>query len=157
MITCIDMKVKNYHILDQSTKRCTLLIPDSLLHLFLRLKKVHKGTKPFLKAVIAKYRNSQNRFYFRKDIGVTIAYQSEGLCLHREDFRPLEKDWLELKLMASSANMSVCAFFVFLLTLELAGGFEEGEVPPSKPAILLLQSLTTDQNSKFSRILHLRI
>ena len=63
--------------------------------------------------------------------------------------------------MADSYNMSMCAFFVLLLQLELAGVLEgkreNGEVSPKPTIIILHQSITRYSIPVFQRILHLRI
>lgn len=142
-------------------KRSTLLIPDHLYPFYEEQKVIHLDLKNLLHFLIKKFYKNKARFYFKKEIDTTIYYQDEDLNLHREDFRPVEWDWVELKLLASSHNMSICAFFVFLLRLEMAGALElnpkSGGVPPHSPKISLHQSITKYSIPQFIRILHLRV
>lgn len=142
-------------------KRCSLLIPDFLFPYYKALKEGHGDLKTLLNFLIKKFYRNKARFYLRNEIATTIGYQEEGLDLHREDFRPIEWDWVELKLLASSHNMSICAFFVFLLRLEMAGALEInqkfGEVPPHSPKIILHQAITRYSIPRFTRLLYLRV
>jgi len=118
--------------------------------------------------LIKKFYRKRSRLYMHNDIATTIKYQDEGLSLHRADFRPVEWDWVELKLLANSYNMSKAGllscpggFFVFLLQLELAGALEinyEFDGVPSKPTkIILHQSITRYSIPVFTRLLRLRV
>jgi len=139
-------------------KRCTLLLPDFLFLDYLQLRNSHGDLRSLLHYLLQKYFQKPIRFFLKNEIAATICYQDCGLNLHREDFRPIEKDWIELKLLAISHNMSICAFFVMLLQMEIAGELDEGgRVPPTHPTISLHQSITRDPIPLFKRYLHLRV
>ena len=145
---------------NSTRKKCTLLIPDFLFPLYEELRNQHGNLKKFSRFLLKRYYQYKRQFIFAKGLNATINYQENGLNLHREDFRPFEQDWVELKLLAASHNLSICAFFVLLLRLELAGalaGDEFGEVPPIFPKISLHQSITRYSIPIFTRILHLRV
>jgi len=139
-----------------------LLIPEYLFFYFRESKETHGDMTGLLRFLLRKYYRN-NRFYFAKDIAATVSYQEQNLRLHREDFRMIEEQWLELKLLAGSCNMSICRFFIFLLRLEMAGGLEGdlmGGVPPTPKKISLFQSLTCgniDPIPEFLRLLHMRV
>lgn len=87
-------------------KRCTLLIPEYIFPFFEDLKSRHGDIKSLLHFLLKKFYRNKAKFYFQKEIDTTLLYQEEGLDLQREDFRPIEWDWVELKLLACSHNMS---------------------------------------------------
>ena len=156
------MKILRQEKIHSSSRyKCTLLIPDYIFPYFKNLKDEHGNLKKLLKFLIQKFYRNKARFYFQKEIGATISYQEDGLSLHREDFHPIEWDWIELKLLANSHNMSLCALFMFLLRLEMAGALEIKEkfdgVPPNFPKIILHQSISRYSIPRFTRLLHLRV
>ena len=138
-----------------------MLIPDYLYTEFENLRDYHGGLKILTGFLLRRYFNSNCRFSMLNRIATTVQYQEDGINLHREDFRPVEWDWIELKLLANSHNMSVCSFFVLLLQLELAGAFEiicgYGVVPPYPRKIILHQSMTCYSIPQFMKVLHMRI
>lgn len=144
-----------------SRKRCSLLIPDYLFPYYENLRDTHGGLKKLSAFLIEKFYKNKARFYLQNEISTTSCYQDDDLDLHRENFYPIEWDWVEMKLLANSHNMSICAFFVFLLRLEMAGALEinkkSSEVPLHSPKIILHQSITRYSIPKFTRLLHMRV
>ena len=158
MITCTGMKILDKNKMNVGTgKRCCLLIPGYLVLEYRKIREQKGGLKVLLSYLVNKYYGSRLRFYVKRDIDTTVGYQEDGLFLHRENFRPVGRDWLELKFLAIAHNMSMCAFFVFLLQLELAGALEVGEVSPNPKPILLIQSLSGAQTQIYKRIFHRRV
>jgi len=148
-------------MLISARKRCTLLVPDYLFAYYEEMIEAHAGLQNFLGFLVRKFYRNRNKFLLQKAIDTTVNFQESGLNLHREDFRPIEWDWVELKLLANSYNMSICAFFVMLLRLEMAGalegGTEIGGVPPTPIKITLHQTISHYSIPKFIRLLHLRV
>ena len=151
-----------------SGKRCTWealrasqLIPEYLFQYYECLRDSHGGLKKLFAFLIGKFYRNKARFYRQIEISTTISYQEDGLDLHRENFFPIEWDWVEMILLANSQNMSICSFFVFLLRLEMAGALElkekSDEVPPDSQKITLHQSITRYSIPKFTRILYMRV
>ena len=142
-------------------KRCTLLVPESMISSLKDLVVYHKGASVVLSLLLAKYIKNRNSIKINHSFGSTIQYQEKGQKLHRVDFRPVEWDWIELKLLASSCNMSICAFFVFLLGLFFAGDLEIkygfDVVPPNPGKISYHQSITRYSIPVFKRLLHFRL
>jgi len=146
-------------IQDIHRKRSTLLIPDFLFSYYQNKRDHHGGLKNLLGFLIRKFNCMESRLFMEDDISSTIDYQEKGLFLHREDFRPIENEWIELKLLASSHNLSMCKFFVLLLRLEMAGALDcedgYGGVPPNPKKITLIQTIspTVPQNYLHTRTL----
>ena len=141
-------------------KKSTFLIPEYLYPEYQKLRYFHKGTRLLLLFLIRKFYRQKMNLYFYKDIGSNVAYQDKGLNLRKENFYPFENNWIELKLLATAHNMSVCAFFVMLLQLELAGALDPINikgVPPINPKFILHQSISLSQKPHFRRIFHIRI
>lgn len=142
-------------------KRCTLLIPDYLLPFYEELRDRYGGLRELLSVLIKKFSKNKTRMILKKEISSTLDYQEEGLNLHRADFRPVESEWVQLKLLAGSHNLSMCAFISLLLRLEMAGALELNEnlagYPPIFPKISLYQSITLYSVPNFTRILYLRL
>jgi len=156
------MKITRNKILHSRVRlRSTLLIPEYLFCFYEELRDRHGGLSILLGFLIAKFYRNKGQIHLERDIAATMDYQEEGLCLHREDFRSYENDWIKLKLLASSHNLSVCKFFVLLLQLEMAGALEEevdeSGVPPQTPRSSLYQTITLTSIPQFTRLLHLRI
>ena len=154
------MKIaKQKYMYNIAGKKCTLLIPDYLFPEYKKLKLKYRNLRFLLNYLLFKHNANRPYFVMKAGISSTIKYQEKGLSLHREDFRPGDREWVELKLLANSYNMSLCSFFVFLVLMELAGAFDckAGGVPPKKPAITLHQSITKYSIPLFKRILYLKI
>jgi len=158
ILPAYNMKInKSRDIYNIAGKKSTLLIPDYLFPEYARLQSRYRNTRFLLSYLLFKYNASRPYLVMRSGISSTIKYQETGMNLHREDFRPAESQWIELKLLANSYNMSICSFFVLLLQMELAGvldGVRSGGVPPIKPAIALYQSITKYSIPVFKRILY---
>ena len=149
------MKIqKTIYLKNQSRKKCTLLVPWFIYPEFEKLKSRHGGLKFLLSFLIKKFQSGKGQIFFNKDISSTTGYQENGLSLQREDFRPLESDWVKLKILALSHNLSMCAFFAMMVLLELAGALGEGGVPRITPKITLIQSITPATTVKFKRLLY---
>ena len=106
-ITCNSMKIlqkKKMYI--SSRKKCTLLIPEYLFPYFESMKNHHGDLKSLFRFLLGKYFKNKARYYRENDISTTVSYQEDGLELHRENFFPIEWDWVEMKLIANSHNMS---------------------------------------------------
>lgn len=151
----INRKIKIFQSLGN---RSTLLIPDFLFPFFEEARLKEGNTKSLLSLLLKRFYENKTRLILKNEIGATIEYQEEELSLNRIDFRPIKSDWVKLKLLAGSHNLSMCAFFVLLLKLYVAGAFnykKEG-VPPKFPKITLHQSITLYSIPQFTRLLHLR-
>jgi len=156
------MKIyKNGQIYHLCRYKSTLLIPDYLLSFFNELVYKHGNMRSLLGFLVSGFQKNKYKIYFEKDISSTIKYQEKSLNLHREDFRPFEEDWINMKLLATSHNLSICAFFILLVQMELAGAMVSDKktdgVPPKFPRINLHQALTLYSIPRFTRILHLRL
>lgn len=150
----------NAYVYSSANKRATLLIPDYMDQFFEELLIKSGGLKNLLKILLIKFQNPEKKFLLKHKISSCIVYQEKGLSLCRKDFRPFEDDWVNIKLIANSYNLSICNFFVILVGLELAGVFDEsksGGVPPKFPKIVYHQKLTFYSIPKFYRKLILRI
>jgi len=149
--------VKNLIPHNLSGKTSSLLIPGFLYPYLVELKKRHGGLKKVFGMLIKKFYQKQNKVTFHQNVSSTIVYQKTGLDLRRENFRPVEKEWIELKILACSYNMSVCKFFVMLLRMEMAGALESEGVPTIITQSSLHQSLTLSTIPQFTRLFRLRI
>ena len=143
-------KIKN--ITKNRHRRSTLLIPEFIYPFYIKLFNKHKNLHSLLNHLLEKYQSDKLPIYRLRDISSCLVYQEKELKLHREDFRPHESDWVKLRLFAFSLNMSMCALFVLLLQLEIAGALGNNfvGVPTKPPKIILHQPLHT---RLFSRIL----
>ena len=155
------MKIKHFtSVYYGCPKRCTLLIPDYLLPVYKDLIEIHFDLNLLLSVLLKKYYRNRWRILHNKNISSTVLYQETGLSLHRRDFRPIESEWIEMKILANSHNMSICAFFVMLLRLEIAGLLEMnygyGVVPPKPQKISLLKSITLYSIPVYSTHFHMK-
>lgn len=156
------MKIKRklfmYHA---HRKRCSLLIPDYILPFYENSREKHGGERGLLTFLIIRFNHSKGRLILNNEISSTLEFQEKGLDLQRKDFWPIEDEWVQLKLLASSHNLSICAFFVLLLRLEMAGALDLNEkfdgVPRSFPKIILHQTITLYSVPRFTRLLYLRL
>ena len=118
------------------------------------------STSMYFGYLLYQFKNNKCIIAQRNGIAATVNYQEKGLFLERIDFRPVENQWVQMKLLASAHNMSVCSFFVMLLLLDIAGALccvESGGVPRKLPKITLSQTITLYSIPEFIRNLHLRI
>ena len=136
------------------------MIPDFMDPFFEDLVNSNGGIKKLVKILLIKFQKSDKRLLLKHRISSCIIYQEKDLFLKRKDFRPYEDDWVNLKFIANSYNLSICNFFVILVGMELAGVLNEGVkggVPPKFPRIVYRQKLTFYSIPEFKRKLVLRI
>jgi hypothetical protein len=96
----------------------TLLIPKKLF----RKMKSKLGTQKFpniFRLLLNRYRGSLTKGNLSLSSRTKTKFQDSGLDLVKFKFRPDDADWVELGILASSAGVSRCLLFVFILELEL--------------------------------------
>lgn len=64
----------------------------------------------------------------------TVQYQESGEEYVRFNFRPYDRDWLELSQLALAHGLSRCLFFDYLMTLDLSGYSEMHKIPAHSQA-----------------------
>ena len=132
----------------------TILVPKILCSIYYKLEKRHGDTREILAYLLRKYQTDQTIIFRNNDIAACLSYQEKGLNLRRIHFRPYETDWIKLRLMAFSLNMSMCALFVMLLQLEMAGLLcQNVGTPTTHSQFTLTQTL---QPEIFTRILKIK-
>jgi len=154
------MRVKKICQIREFTKsKSSLLIPEYIYPAFEKMRTNYGGTRNLLNILLWKYHVKLTRMIHQHEWESKTAYQAEGLSLKKINFIPNGNDWVKMKMLATSKNVSMCCLFVILLSLEDAGllGSENGGgVPPKHPKITLLQNLS-DLHHQYNRILHLQI
>lgn len=132
----------------------TFNIPETLVP-FLKSKcEVNGSLTGYLKYLLNKYRLVCYAGTMAKNEKVKTKYQNKGLKLKSQSFRPMNGDWLELKIIAGMHNCSATFMFVSLLELdqeigEKMDGMME-DVDPTKLTarpIIFIQTLRKN-NSK---------
>ena len=155
------MKVKiDKNIVFPRSIRSSLLVPEFLIGSIRDEIEYFKGLDVLLRILLRKYYGEKHRLVTIKENAPTIQYQEKSLNLHRLDFRPLEKDWIELKLLSNCHNMSICAFFVLLFRLYLAGALENlfgiGALPPFPKKIILQSGINHYIQPFFKKIFYIK-
>ena len=121
---------------------CSLLIPENLVQDFYLLKnKVFSVRNLLHKLVTMEIPGHANVATNR----VTIIYQNKFLHLEKVNFRPVEKDWLRLRLLAGIKGVSMARMFVELMVIYL----KNVGVPAKNHNFTLIYKITTSSNYFF--------
>ena len=153
------MRIKNNrNFIGNSGKKSTLLIPDNLFLPFEKMKKKHAGVRSMIRHLLYKFYKKPVKIPVNNKISSKVIYQEKGLDLHRVDFRAEETEWIEMKLLASSMNISICYLFALLVRLEVMGELDVAGVPTKSYRISLYQSINSNtQRPKFTKFYQLRL
>ncbi|MCB1179415.1 MAG: DUF1564 family protein [Leptospiraceae bacterium] len=141
----------------------TLLIPQALLiHIENKFGKKYQ-LDDILSCLISKYKKFIASSQIRPSKSFKLKFQEEGLNLIPKKFRPENKDWMELGIIAYGLGYSRCWLFSYLLELEFSLMGEFLELPELMEALATLSTATpkniwqlTNKNTAFLRILHFR-
>ncbi|MBM9576088.1 DUF1564 family protein [Leptospira sp. 201903070] len=102
----------------------TLLIPEQII----RKRKLQANKlNQELSFLLQKYQKAALKKRFLGKNFPAISYQSKGLKLKRMNFRPNEKEWVELGILALGLGVSRCLLFAILEEWEC-----NQEVPPTE-------------------------
>lgn len=100
----------------------TLLIPTYLMDDFLKVKqKCRNNLSLYLRILLKRYRTLTYSGLIPKPLKVKTEFQDKDLNLNRQNFRPMNADWIELGELALAFGKSRCWLFVYLLKLDIAG------------------------------------
>ncbi|XDD52485.1 DUF1564 family protein [Leptospira sp. WS92.C1] len=124
----------------------TLLIPENLVRLRkLKAAKLNQELNYLLK----KYGTVALKKNFLGKNLPAISYQNKGLTLKKMNFRPNEKDWVELGIIALGLGVSKCLLFAILEEWECSNEVPREFWGGALTKITLLRKIHLSQN-KFS-------
>ncbi|AOP36431.1 hypothetical protein A0128_20685 [Leptospira tipperaryensis] len=127
----------------------TLLIPEKIIRL--RRLKADKLNEE-LSFLLKKYQNVALKKKFLGRSFPAISYQRKGLKLKRMNFRPDEKDWIELGVLALGLGVSRCLLFSILEEWECNQEIPREEIGGALTKITLLRKILLTQNQFHTQI-----
>lgn len=100
----------------------TLLIPEHLMDDFLlKIGKRNGNITIYLRSLLRRFRSITHTGLLPEPGKIKTEYQRKKLNLNKVNFRPRNKDWVELGELALAFGKSRCWVFVYLLKLDLLG------------------------------------
>ncbi len=143
----------------------SLLIPEYLMKDFLSKTEKFNGNVTFyLSSLLRRLKTITHTGLLPEPNKIKTEYQAEKLNLKKINFRPRNKDWVELGELALAFGKSRCWLFVYLLKLDLLGLWKVlveakmNKVVPTLPN-LELQAFVKSQRvmDNFSRGFYVRV
>ncbi|EMF82158.1 PF07600 family protein [Leptospira weilii serovar Topaz str. LT2116] len=127
----------------------TLLIPEQIVRLRkLRADKLNQELSFLLK----KYQKSALEKKFLGRSFPAVSYQRKGLKLKKMNFRPNEKDWVALGVLALGLGVSRCLLFAILEEWECTNEISYYQTGGALTKITLLREILLAQNRFFSQL-----
>ncbi|MBM9500614.1 DUF1564 family protein [Leptospira sp. 201903071] len=127
----------------------TLLIPEQIIRMRrLRANKLNQE----LSFLLQKYQKTALKKKFLGKSFPAISYQRKGLKLKRMNFRPNEKEWVELGILALGLGVSRCLLFAILEEWECRKEIPREEIGGALTKITLLRKILLPQNRFHSQI-----
>lgn len=100
----------------------TLLIPEHLMDDFLlKIGKRNGNITIYLRSLLRRFRSITHTGLLPEPGKIKTEYQHKKLSLKKVNFRPKNRDWIELGELALAFGKSRCWVFVYLLKLDLLG------------------------------------
>ncbi len=100
----------------------TLLIPEHLMDDFLlKIGRRNGNVTIYLRSLLRRLRSITHTGMLPEPGKIKTEYQQKKLNLKKVNFRPRNKDWIELGELALAFGKSRCWVFVHLLKLDLLG------------------------------------
>lgn len=104
---------------------CTLLIPAQYIaDMEERLSHRKGGLGRYVRHLVRRYRPVCLQYGFPQAGGLKRSYQRPGVSLQKKSCRVDAETWAELGQIAAFLGMSRCLLFVWLLKLDLTGGYD---------------------------------
>nr|PJZ92091.1 hypothetical protein CH379_15045 [Leptospira ellisii] len=124
-------------------------IPNELAPLLRSRISKYGSLKKVLRMLLEGKRNRLHSLFRFSKCEKTL-YQSKDLELIRFSFRPNAADWAEMRLAARYYGVSICYFFVMLLSLQEersgSGDTRKGIYKKEKLGIILIQEIIPERN-----------
>ena len=98
---------------------CSLLLPGYLLPVVRRKVIYHCSLGNYLGYLLNKYRRYLAGRMLPEIKTPKVCYQPEGLRLVKLNFRSEPEDWMELKAVAASMNLSASYLFALLVRMDM--------------------------------------
>lgn len=108
------MEKKLFHQLSSSSD---FYIPERMVKRLEQKIEEHGNLRMFLNYLLDRFRPGTSSDLLPFHTGTKICYQRKGQELQRFSFRPYEKDWIEIMLIAR--NRGISATFLFLKLFEM--------------------------------------
>lgn len=127
----------------------TLLIPEQII----RMRKLRADKLNLeLSFLLKKYQKAALRKKFLGKSFPAVSYQKKGLKLTRMNFRPDEKDWVELGILAQGLGVSRCLLFSILEQWECNQEIPRAELGGALTKITLLKKILLSQKRFHSQL-----
>lgn len=127
----------------------TLLIPEQIVHL--RKLKPNKLSQE-LSFLLKKYQKCALEKKFLGRSFPAVSYQRKGLKLKKMNFRPNEKDWVTLGVLALGLGVSRCLLFTILAEWENTNEIPYYQTGGTLTKITLLREISPPKNRFFSQL-----
>ncbi|EMK11391.1 MULTISPECIES: DUF1564 family protein [Leptospira] len=127
----------------------TLLIPEQIVHL--RKLKPNKLSQE-LSFLLKKYQKCELEKKFLGRSFPAVSYQRKGLKLKKMNFRPNEKDWVTLGVLALGLGVSRCLLFTILAEWENTNEIPYYQTGGALTKITLLREISPPKNRFFSQL-----
>ncbi|MCE9502018.1 MAG: DUF1564 domain-containing protein [Leptospira sp.] len=158
--TSFNVQGRVFHELSTSSD---FYVPENLQKQLERRLSKHKNLRLYLFFLLDQLRSEKFLESLPVFVGTKLKHQEKGQKLVRFRFRPYEKDWTELMIIAKARGGSATLIFVLLLEMDLKEGEKEipffgygivsGNYLPGKP-VKFLQILNL-RNGRWKRVLNL--
>ncbi|MBP7283680.1 MAG: DUF1564 family protein [Leptospiraceae bacterium] len=113
---------ENIHEIQSSS---TLLIPKRLKEQFDEKIKLHKSKSNYLHYLLERYSFLIYNQLLQPNSKIKTQYQERFQDLQKVGFRPLNEDWIHLKVLKNYLNQTICFIFVCLLLIDLKDIFTD--------------------------------
>ncbi|ALO28279.1 DUF1564 family protein [Leptospira borgpetersenii] len=127
----------------------TLLIPEQIVHL--RKLKPNKLSQE-LSFLLKRYQKCALEKKFLGRSFPAVSYQRKGLKLKKMNFRPNEKDWVTLGVLALGLGVSRCLLFTILAEWENTNEIPYYQTGGTLTKITLLREISPPKNRFFSQL-----